>query len=182
MIGKRLGHCEITALLGRGGMGEVYRARDTRLDRDVALKFLPEALIDDAERCARFEREGKVLASLNHANIATLHGIEDFEGHKALVMECAFRPTFDVARDRRFLMVQETEEETGEEDEPSRLLVISNWEKELLRAPATGSESVHSADGDLLHATRKRERCASTFSTRAAGQLAISRGAESTPA
>ena len=72
MIGKNLAHYEITALLGKGGMGEVYRARDTRLDRDVALKILPREVADDAERVARFEREARTLATLQHANIASI--------------------------------------------------------------------------------------------------------------
>ena len=75
MIGTRLAHFEITAKLGEGGMGEVWRAEDTRLDREVALKILPADLADDAERMARFEREAKVLASLNHQNIAHLYGL-----------------------------------------------------------------------------------------------------------
>ncbi|HVN32671.1 MAG TPA: hypothetical protein VMT45_11860, partial [Thermoanaerobaculaceae bacterium] len=68
--GARLGPYEVVAPLGAGGMGEVWRARDTRLDREVALKFLPSDFVDDPERHARFEREAKVLASLNHPNIA----------------------------------------------------------------------------------------------------------------
>jgi Tol biopolymer transport system component/predicted Ser/Thr protein kinase len=81
--GTRLGPCEILAPLGTGGMGEVYRARDTKLDRDVAIKVLPAALAQDPERLARFEREAKVLASLNHPNIAQIYGIEE----RALIME-----------------------------------------------------------------------------------------------
>jgi serine/threonine-protein kinase len=81
--GTRLGPYEILAPIGAGGMGEVYRARDTKLDRDVAIKVLPAALAQDPERLARFEREAKVLASLNHPNIAQIYGIED----RALVME-----------------------------------------------------------------------------------------------
>src|SRR5437016_1900343 len=81
--GTRLGAFEIVAPLGARGMGEVYRARDTRLDRDVAIKVLPELLAQDAQRLARFEREAKVLASLNHPNIAQIYGVED----RALVME-----------------------------------------------------------------------------------------------
>src|SRR5580698_4798723 len=81
--GTRLGLYEILAPLGAGGMGEVYRARDTKLDREVAIKVLPAALAQDPERLARFEREAKVLASLNHPNIAQIYGIED----RALVME-----------------------------------------------------------------------------------------------
>src|SRR5215470_8753638 len=68
-------------------MGEVYRARDTKLDRDVALKVLPESFVDDPERLARFQREAKVLAALNHPNIAHIHGLEESNGVRALVME-----------------------------------------------------------------------------------------------
>jgi len=85
--GTRLGPYEITAPLGAGGMGVVYRARDTRLGREVALKFLPEGFADDPERHARFEREAKVLASLNHPHIAVLYGLEHLDGQHALVME-----------------------------------------------------------------------------------------------
>ena len=86
-VGTRLGPYEIVAAIGAGGMGEVYRAHDTRLDRDVAIKLLPEAFADDAERVARFQREAKVLASLNHPHIAAIYGLEDADGVKALVME-----------------------------------------------------------------------------------------------
>ena len=75
MVGKTLGHYEILEPLGAGGMGEVYRARDTTLDRDVAIKVLPEDFATDPERLARFEREAKLLASLNHANIAAIYGL-----------------------------------------------------------------------------------------------------------
>ncbi len=71
-IGSRLGSYDVTAKIGEGGMGEVYRARDTKLDRDVALKVLPQAFTDDPDRLARFEREAKVLASLNHPNMIRL--------------------------------------------------------------------------------------------------------------
>lgn len=74
--GARLGPYEIAAPLGAGGMGEVYRATDTKLDREVAIKLLPEAFADDPERLARFEREAKLLASLNHPNIAHVYGFE----------------------------------------------------------------------------------------------------------
>jgi Tol biopolymer transport system component len=83
MIGETVGHYRITAKLGQGGMGEVYRARDTKLGREVALKILPAAFAADADRMARFEREAKVLASLNHPNIAAIYGVEE----RALVME-----------------------------------------------------------------------------------------------
>ena len=76
MIGNRLGPYSVTAKLGAGGMGEVYRARDTKLERDVAIKVLPAAFAADAERLVRFEREAKLLASLNHSNIAHVYGFE----------------------------------------------------------------------------------------------------------
>ena len=91
-IGSRLGPYETLSLIGAGGMGEVYRARDTKLGRDVAIKVLPEAFARDAERMARFQREAKVLASLNHPNIATIYGLEDSGSTRALVMELVEGP------------------------------------------------------------------------------------------
>ena len=91
--GTKIGACHVTGHLGTGGMGEVYRARDTTLDRDVALKVLPDAFTADPDRRARFEREAKVLASLNHPNIAQIHGIEDAGGSRALVLELVEGPT-----------------------------------------------------------------------------------------
>ena len=85
--GTRVGPYEITALLGAGGMGEVHRARDTKLNRDVALKVLPANVALDKERLARLRREAQVLASLNHPNIATIHGFEYSDGVPALVLE-----------------------------------------------------------------------------------------------
>ena len=93
MIGKTLAHYEIVGELGRGGMGEVYRAIDTKLKREVAIKVLPEEFTQDRDRLARFEREAQILASLNHPNIATIHGIEDADGVKALVLELVEGPT-----------------------------------------------------------------------------------------
>ena len=91
--GHKLAHYEILEPIGKGGMGEVYRARDGKLGRDVAIKVLPEEFAKDAERLARFEREAKLLASLNHPNIATIHGIEESDGVKALVLELVEGPT-----------------------------------------------------------------------------------------
>ena len=85
--GTRLGQYEILSRLGSGGMGEVYRARDTRLNREVALKVLLPSVATDPDRLARFRREAQVLAALNHQNIAHLHGVEDGDGQHALVME-----------------------------------------------------------------------------------------------
>ena len=87
MIGTRLAHYEITAHLGSGGMGEVYQASDSKLGRTVAIKFLPEALAHDGDRIARFQREARVLASLNHPNVAAIYGVEETNGRHFLVME-----------------------------------------------------------------------------------------------
>ena len=91
--GTRLGPYEIQSALGSGGMGEVYRARDTRLQRDVAVKVLPEVFATDAERLARFEREAQLLASLNHPHIAAIHGLEESNGVRALILEFVDGPT-----------------------------------------------------------------------------------------
>jgi eukaryotic-like serine/threonine-protein kinase len=91
--GRRLGPYEILCAIGAGGMGEVYKARDTKLDRDVALKVIPEAFIADSERMARFEREAKFLASLNHPHIAAIYGLEESSSTDALVMELVEGPT-----------------------------------------------------------------------------------------
>jgi serine/threonine protein kinase len=93
LAGARLGPYEITGPLGAGGMGEVYRARDSKLQRDVALKILPAAFAADPERRARFTREAQVLASLNHPHIAQIHGLEESSGVTALVMELVEGPT-----------------------------------------------------------------------------------------
>jgi len=85
--GARVGAYEIVAAIGSGGMGEVYRARDTRLGRDVAIKALPDAFLADRERTARFEREAQILAALNHPNIAGIHGVEELGGARLLVLE-----------------------------------------------------------------------------------------------
>ncbi len=100
-LGTRVGPYEVLSALGAGGMGEVYRARDTRLGREVAIKVLPEAFAADAERVARFQREAQVLASLNHPNIAAIYGLEDGPaeaGHygrpkQALILELVEGPT-----------------------------------------------------------------------------------------
>src|SRR5262245_9536250 len=98
--GTRIGPYEIIASLGAGGMGEVFRARDTKLNRDVALKVLPEAFTLDPERLARFKREAQLLASLNHPNIGAIYGLEDSnpstssgQAVQALVLELVEGPT-----------------------------------------------------------------------------------------
>ena len=91
--GTRLGPYEIVSSLGAGGMGEVFRARDTKLGRDVALKTLPAAFVHDADRLARFKREATVLASLNHPNIAAIYGFEESTSGPAIVLELVEGPT-----------------------------------------------------------------------------------------
>src|SRR5262249_29022052 len=86
-IGSRLGSYEVTALLGKGGMGEVYCARDTKLKREVAIKILPEEFSRDADRVNRFQREAEVLASLNHPNIAAIYDLQELNGARYLVLE-----------------------------------------------------------------------------------------------
>src|SRR6195256_6373844 len=86
---QTIAHYRITAKLGEGGMGEVWRATDTKLNREVAIKIIPEAFAQDADRMARFKREAQVLASLNHPNIAAIYGVEE----RALVMELVEGPT-----------------------------------------------------------------------------------------
>jgi serine/threonine protein kinase len=105
MEGQRLGVYQVQALLGAGGMGEVYRARDTKLERDVAVKFLPHAFTSDPERLARFEREARMLAALNHPNIGAIYGFEEGEGIRFLVLELVDGQTLadtlaDVSRQR----------------------------------------------------------------------------------
>ena len=91
--GTQIGPYQVVGLIGQGGMGEVYRAKDTKLGRDVALKVLPDLFADDPERLARFQREARVLASLNHPNIASIYGLEESEGVRALVLELVEGPT-----------------------------------------------------------------------------------------
>ena len=103
--GQRLGVYQVQALLGAGGMGEVYRARDTKLERDVAVKVLPHAFTSDPERLARFEREARMLAALNHPNIGAIYGFEEAEGIRFLVLELVDGQTLadtlaDVSRQR----------------------------------------------------------------------------------
>ena len=93
MVGQTIGNYHVVAKLGEGGMGEVYRARDVRLGRHVALKLLPDTFRSDADRLARFEREAQLLAALNHPRIGSIYGIEDSGGHRALVLELVEGPT-----------------------------------------------------------------------------------------
>src|SRR4030095_15948960 len=107
MIGTRLAHYEITGHLGRGGMGEVYRARDTKLKRDVAIKVLPAEFSRDPERVARAHREAEVLASLNHPHIAQIYGQEDADGSRCLVLEFVDGETLQERARRGPIPIQE---------------------------------------------------------------------------
>src|SRR5688500_475468 len=93
--GARVGGYEIVGALGAGGMGEVYRARDTKLNRDVALKVLPESFALDPDRLARFTREAQVLASLNHPHIGAIYGFEEIQDQRFLVLELVEGETLD---------------------------------------------------------------------------------------
>ena len=87
MTGRSLGAYQLQTLVGAGGMGEVYRARDTKLGRDVAIKILPQAFTSDPDRLARFEREARMLAALNHPNICAIYGFEEADGIRFLILE-----------------------------------------------------------------------------------------------
>ncbi len=151
--GARIGPYEVREPLGKGGMGEVFRARDTALGRDVALKFLPRAFAADADRLARFEREAQALASLNHPNIAQVYAIEQVPAEpggspgRAIVMELvegedlsvrlgrgavpldeAGHTHFDVTADGRFLMIENPNQGTIGRQE---IHVVLNWFEEL---------------------------------------------------
>jgi eukaryotic-like serine/threonine-protein kinase len=107
MVGTRLGHYAITSHLGSGGMGEVYQAADSKLGRSVAIKVLPEAFSHDTDRAARFEREARVLASLNHSNIAAIYGFEEYNGRHFLVMELVPGETLEERIDRGAIPLHE---------------------------------------------------------------------------
>ena len=107
MVGSRLGCYEITKLLGKGGMGEVYRAHDAKLKRDVAIKILPDEFSGDADRVRRFQREAEALAALNHPNIGGIHGVEEADGVKFLVLEYVDGETLSERLARERLSISE---------------------------------------------------------------------------
>ena len=106
--GTKLGHYEIGTLLGKGGMGEVWRAKDTKLGREVAIKTLPEEFAKDGDRLARFEREAKLLASLNHPNIAAIYGLEESNGTRFLVLELVEGDTLTDRLNRGAIPIEES--------------------------------------------------------------------------
>ena len=106
-IGTHLGSHEITALLGRGGMGEVYRARDTKLKREVAIKILPDEFLSDPDRMARFQREAEALAALNHPNIAAIYDLQEEKQTRFLVLELVEGDTLaERLRQREFRLLK----------------------------------------------------------------------------
>jgi len=106
--GMRIGPYEVTSPLGEGGMGVVFRARDVKLQRDVALKLLPDHFAEDSDRLARFQREAQVLASLNHPNIAQIYGLEDSAAQRCIVMELVEGKTLDDRLRRGPIPIEET--------------------------------------------------------------------------
>jgi serine/threonine protein kinase len=106
-VGQRIGAFEITGSLGAGGMGEVYRATDTKLKRHVAIKILTDAVASDADRLSRFRQEAEVFASLNHPNIAAIYGFEDASSVHALVLELVEGRTLEEFRAARALPLDE---------------------------------------------------------------------------
>ena len=107
MVGERLKHYEIVGKLGEGGMGQVYVARDTKLNRDVALKLLPPELAESADRLERFEREAKIVAALNHPNIITIYSVEEADGLRFMTMELIEGQTLDERIPHEGMAVQE---------------------------------------------------------------------------
>jgi eukaryotic-like serine/threonine-protein kinase len=120
-VGMKLGTYEIVAPLGAGGMGEVYRARDSKLKRDVAIKVLPDAFARDAERVARFQREAEVLASLNHSHIGGIYDIAEFGDSRFLVLELVEGETLADRIARGPIPLEEADEA------PPPITVILNW-------------------------------------------------------
>ena len=125
--GTRLGPHEILAPLGAGGMGEVYRATDTKLGREVAIKTLPPEVTGDAERLARFQREAHLLASLNHPNIAAIHGLEEADGKPFLVLELVEGEDLQQRLERGAIPVDEALEIARQIAEG----LVFNWFEEL---------------------------------------------------
>ena len=161
----RLGSYEILGALGAGGMGEVYRASDTKLKREVAIKVLPEAFARDEARMKRFEREAQLLASLNHPNIASIHGLEEANGVRALVMELVEGPTLAERMASGPIPVEE-----------SLRIAVSNRARTGGRARESGHPSRPEAREREAHERRGREDPRLRSRESARGRTASGRG------
>src|SRR5690349_18510663 len=126
--GTRVGPYEIVSPIGAGGMGEVYRARDTKLNRDVALKILPDIFAGDADRLARFTREAQTLAALNDPRIAHIHRLEEQSGIRALAMEFVDGEDPD---GQRFIVIKDAAQPPDSKTPPAAMVVVVNWFEEL---------------------------------------------------
>ena len=133
-IGQQLGSYEISALLGKGGMGEVYRATDTKLKREVAIKILPDEFSRDPDRVSRFQREAQALAALNHQNIGAIYDLQEVESTRFLILELVEGDTLaDLLEKRRALPV----EEALSPGTVRRPIGLSNPTRPLLHRPTT---------------------------------------------
>jgi len=128
--GTRLGSYEIISAIGAGGMGEVYEARDTKLGRNVAIKVLPAAFVNDPERLGRFQREARMLAALNHPNIATIYGLEQSGGVHFLIMELV--PGETLADGKRIAALMPVETPKGQQTQ-NHVIFLENFFDELRR-------------------------------------------------
>src|SRR6185503_10787066 len=147
MIGKALGPYRVLDRLGAGGMGEVWRATDSRLRREVAIKVLPAEFSEDAERLARFEREARILAQLHHPNIASVFGLEEGEGVLALVMELVEGPTLAERLKNGALSVEETLSIAGQiaealEEAHNKGVIHRDLKPQNIKAPADATVKV----------------------------------------
>ena len=137
--GVRLGAYEIVDALGAGGMGEVYRARDTRLKREVAIKVLPEAVAQDADRLARFRREAELLAGLNHPNIAAVYGLEESGGITAIVLELVEGETLEQRIEASASGMEKPSTEVSRNACRGRGVMDSSWRSAGVPDPAGNS-------------------------------------------
>jgi len=135
MDGRQIGPYTVISRLGAGGMGEVYRARDPKLRRDVAIKILPSSLMADPDRVRRLEREARLLAALNHPNIATIYGLEDSQGTPALVMELIEGPTLAERLARGPIAL-------GEALKIARQIAEARLDLEQVARPVSGLQSI----------------------------------------
>jgi hypothetical protein len=146
-IGARLGAYEVRSFIGAGGMGEVYKARHTSLNRDVALKILPELSASDPDRLARFRREAQVLASLNHPNIAAIYGFEESNGVQALVLELVEGPTLADRISQRPIPMDEAFSAVGDDGRQLYLRALDQAQAQPLEDTEGAVNPFFSPDG-----------------------------------